>query len=137
LKDFFAQYAGRTEIKPEELREWSKVHVRVNSQPLNEALRTLYVESYALGQDMALSGVAKAKVNKAPSTLQQLRNAVSVTNWDTWRAGNKPAALLLRPPRGLSDLLDRRNVTIQGVDRTTLDRLGTLLITCARKGSNS
>ncbi len=83
---------------------------------------------------MALSGIAKAKVNKAPSTLQQLRNAVSVINWDTWRAGNKPAALLLRPPRGLSDLLDRRNVTIQGVDRTTLDRLGTLLSRALAKG---
>ena len=134
IDDFLSTYYGRTGIPAEELREWCRVHVRTNSAPLIQALRTLYTESYVLGQDIALSGIAKAKVNKAPSTLQQLRNAVRVTNWDNWRAGNRPAALLLRPPRGLSDLLDRSGVTIQGVDRTTLDRIGTILSRALAKG---
>ena len=33
----------------------------------------------------------------------------------------------MRKPRGLSTLLDNRGVTIQGMNRTTLDRIGTIL----------
>jgi hypothetical protein len=48
-------------------------------------------------------------------------------DWSTWKPGNKPAALLVSPPQGLRRLLDRSNVTIQGVNTTTLDRIGTQL----------
>ena len=134
VRDFFAMYIGREGVTPEELRAWAKIHVRTDNKTLREALRDIYAEAYVFGEDIALNSIAKARVNKAPATLQQMRRAVRITNWDTWRAGNRPAALLLRPPRGLADLLDRSNVTIQGVNNTTLDRIGTLLSRALAKG---
>lgn len=134
VRDFFAMYLGREGVTSEELRAWAKIHVRTDNKTLREALRDMYAEAYVFGEDIALNSIAKAKVNKAPATLQQLRRAVRITNWSTWRAGNRPAALLLRPPRGLADLLDRSNVTIQGINNTTLDRIGTLLSRALAKG---
>lgn len=119
-------------LTPEQARSWARTHVRVDSTPLSGALRLIYLEGYALGEDVAMSAIGKAKISKAP-TLQQLRRAVGI-DWNTWRAGNKPAALLLRKPRGLSTLLDNRGVTIQGINGTTMDRLGTVLARAVAKG---
>jgi hypothetical protein len=116
----------------EQARQWARTNVRVNSEPLMAALRTIYLESYLLGEDIAMNSIAKAKINKAP-TKQQLQRAVGI-NWDTWRAGNRAAALLVSKPRGLSTLLDGRNLTIQGINRTSLDRIGTRLANALAQG---
>jgi hypothetical protein len=116
----------------EQARQWARTNVRVNSEPLMAALRTIYLESYLLGEDIAMNSIAKAKINKAP-TKQQLQRAVGI-NWDTWRAGNRTAALLVSKPRGLSTLLDGRNLTIQGINRTSLDRIGTRLANALAQG---
>jgi len=119
-------------LTPEQARSWARTHVRTNDDALSAALRRIYLEGFALGEDVALNAISKAKINKAP-TLDQLRRATNI-NWATWRAGNKPAALLVRKPRGLSNLLDNRGITIQGINRTTLDRLGTVLARALEKG---
>lgn len=130
VDDFVAM--GFQSITPEQARQWAQTHVRVNDDSLRSALFTIYVEAYALGTDIGMSAIAKAKINKAP-TLKELQRAMGI-NWDTWKPGNKPAALLLRKPRGLSTLLDRRGLTIQGINRTTLDRVGTILANALAKG---
>ena len=112
-------------ITPQEARQWAITNVRTNDEALRSALFSMYLEAYVLGEDIAMSAIAKARISKAP-TLRQLQQAMGI-NWDTWKAGNKPAALLVRKPRGLSTLLDNRGVTIQGINRTTLDRIGTIL----------
>ena len=116
----------------EQARQWARTNVRLDSEPLMAALRTIYLESYLLGEDIAMNSIAKAKINKAP-TKQQLQRAVGI-NWDTWRAGNRAAALLVSKPRGLSTLLDGRNLTIQGINRTSLDRIGTRLANALAQG---
>jgi len=119
-------------LTSEQARAWTRTHVRVNDDALRQALFTIYIESYALGEDIAMSAIAKAKINKAP-TLKELQRAMGI-NWDNWKPGNKPAALLLRKPRGLSALLDNRGITIQDINRTTLDRLGTVLARALERG---
>lgn len=124
VDDFFAM--GFTpNATTEETRAWARIHIRPDSKELFNALETVYVDSYTLGQDIAMSALAKAKINKAP-TKAELQRAMGI-NWDNWKPGNRAAANLIKPPRGLSNLLDRRGVTIQGVNRTTLDRIGTIL----------
>ena len=130
VDDFVAM--GFQSITPEQARQWAQTHVRVNDDSLRSALFTMYVEAYALGEDIGLSAIGKARISKAP-TLRQLQRATNI-NWDTWKPGNKPAALLVRKPRGLSTLLDRRGITIQGINRTTLDRVGTLLARALERG---
>ena len=131
VDDFFAM--GFTEnTTTEETRAYAKIHIRPDSKEMFNALQTIYVDSYTLGQDIAMSAISKAKINKAPSKAD-LQRAMGI-NWDTWKPGNRAAANLLKPPRGLSDLLDRRGVTIQNVNRTTLDRIGTILGRAVAKG---
>ena len=131
VNDFFAM--GFTEnTTTEETRAYAKIHIRPNSKEMFNALQTIYADSYTLGQDIAMSAIAKAKINKAPSKAD-LQRAMAI-NWDTWKPGNRAAANLIKPPRGLSDLLDRRGVTIQNVNRTTLDRIGTILGRALAKG---
>lgn len=131
VDDFFAMGFTVT-TTTEETRAYAKIHIRPDSKEMFNALQTIYVDSYTLGQDIAMSALAKAKINKAPSKAD-LQRAMGI-NWDTWKPGNRAAANLLKPPRGLSDLLDRRGVTIQNVNRTTLDRIGTILGRAVAKG---
>ena len=131
-EDWASAHPNPESMTTAQARVWAQTNVRVDSEPLMAALRTLYLESYALGDDIAMNSIAKAKIDKAP-TKQQLQRAVGI-NWDNWKAGNKPAALLVSKPRGLSTLLDNRGVTIQGINRTTLDRIGTRLASALAEG---
>jgi len=131
VDDFFAMGFTAT-TTTEETRAYAKIHIRPDSKEMFNALQTIYVDSYTLGQDIAMSAIAKAKINKAPSKAD-LQRAMGI-NWDTWKPGNRAAANLIKPPSGLSDLLDRRGVTIQNVNRTTIDRIGTILGRALAKG---
>ena len=131
-EDWASAHPNSETMTTEQARQWARTNVRLDSEPLMTAFRTLYLESYLLGEDIAMNSIAKAKINKAP-TKQQLQRAVGI-NWDNWKAGNRAAALLVNKPRGLSTLLDNRGVTIQGINRTTLDRIGTRLATALAEG---
>jgi hypothetical protein len=131
-EDWASAQPNAESMTTEQARQWARTNVRLDSEPLMNAFRTLYLESYLLGEDIAMNSIAKAKINKAP-TKQQLQRAVGI-NWDNWKAGNRAAALLVNKPRGLSTLLDNRGVTIQGINRTTLDRIGTRLANALAQG---
>lgn len=119
-------------IQPDIARTWARTHIYADTKGIANALLTIYADGYLLGTDIGTSGLARAKVNKAP-TLKQLQNAMAI-NWDTWKAGNRAASLIINPPRGLSSLLDARNVTVNGINRTTLDRIGTILAKGLKEG---
>lgn len=131
-EDWASAQPNAESMTTEQARQWARTNVRVNSEPLMAAFRTLYTESYLLGEDIAMNSIAKAKINKAP-TKQQLQRAVGI-NWDNWKAGNRAAALLINKPRGLSTLLDNRGITIQSINRTTMDRIGTRLANALAQG---
>jgi hypothetical protein len=131
VKDFLAmQFTGS--ITTEEGRAWARIHIHPDSKPLFDALATLYSESYVLGQDIAMHAISKAKIVKAP-TMRQLQNSLGI-DWKNWKPGNRAAAQLVKPSGGLQSLLDRRGVTIQGINGTTMDRIGTLLAKALQQG---
>jgi len=119
-------------ITPEQARDWARTNILPNSNALMRAFNTVYAESYILGEDIGLSALSKAKINKAP-TLKEMRNASSI-NWDKWKPGNRAAARLVKPPKGLSNLLDRRSITIQGLNQTSIDRIGSALARILERG---
>jgi hypothetical protein len=131
INDFTAMGFTDT-ITTEEARSWARTHIRPNSEPLMFAFRVIYSEAWILGEDIGMGALAKAKINKAP-TKQQLQRAIGI-NWDNWKAGNRAAAAIVRPPRGLSTLLDNRGIVIQGLNRTSIDRLGTALAYALQNG---
>ena len=61
-------------ITPQEARQWAITNVRTNDEALRSALFSMYLEAYALGEDIAMSAIAKARISKAP-TLRQLQQA--------------------------------------------------------------
>jgi hypothetical protein len=108
----------------------------MNAQPRNlKAIRAAVLQAvatgYLLGQNAAQAYYAKAKTGrklvKAAPTAEDIDSWLDADFWDNWTAGNKPAALLVKPPGALSDLLDKAGATINGLNRTTMNRLGTIL----------
>jgi hypothetical protein len=89
------------------------------------ALDALYSVGWELGHDYAHTAVHNA--------LKARRKAVApdptavITDWANWEPGLGAASNLVRPPGGLQTLLDRKPVTIRGLDATTIDRIGTEL----------
>ena len=117
---------------PAVARGWAHTHVYSDTSGIKNALLTVYADGWLLGTDIGMSGLARARVNKAP-TLKELQRAIGI-NWDKWKPGNRAASLIINPPRGLSSLLDERNVVVNGINNTTLDRIGTILAKGLKEG---
>lgn len=101
-----------------------------------ETLKDLYTESWFMGWVSAqamVDGVRK-KRRKTDKADTKFPNA----EWGNWRAGNAEAARLLLgvegQGKGLQQLLDRANITIQNINQTTLDRMGKALAVGFEKG---
>lgn len=116
-------------------RDWAKVHIRIeNTELLYNALGRIYADAWVLGEDITDYELARALgLRKAAPSPKQLRRALTI-NWNTWRPGNRAAARLVAPPNGLKRLLDARRIDIQGITRTTLDRIGTRLADGLKQG---
>lgn len=117
---------------PQTARAWARTNIYADTSRIKNSLLTVYADGYLLGTDIGMSGIARARVNKAPS-LRDLKRAMGI-NWNTWKPGNRAASLIINPPRGLSSLLDARNVTVAGINNTTLDRIGTILAKGLKEG---
>jgi len=114
-----------TTPSPLDGRHWAKVNVNVDSTGLSVALRKLYATGVILGQDLALNQIAK-KIRIKKVTRKELVRAKTI-DWANWRPGNRAAAQLISPKGSLRNLLDARNLTIQELNNTTIDRIGTIL----------
>ena len=101
-------------------RAWVIMNVTLNGEPMEAALRRVYAEGYVLGRLSAEHAIQQARAaRKAPDS--------GGIDWDTWRPGNSAAAALLKPPGSLKRLLDNTGVTVRGINRTTMERLGNAL----------
>jgi len=65
----------------------------------------------------------------ADSKLEQLLKDVTLTgtDWDSWKPGNAGSAALVEPEQGLRDLMAQRNITIKGLNETTINDIGRAL----------
>lgn len=100
-------------------RDWALAHVQAKRKPIELALARTYANGWSLGQS-----VGKSRV------LSQINKGVTATavDWSNWTPGMEPAAALVRPPKGLKQLLDSRRITISDdVIHTKIDRIGTSL----------
>lgn len=110
------------------IRTWCAHNIHLDKAPLKKALTKLYGDSYILGQDIANEVLDVLTAKKMLGTdLGKAGSAASGVNWSEWKAGNRSAAALLDPPNGLAKLMSSRNVMLQGLDKTTTDRIGTQL----------
>ena len=123
---------GKTsEVTTIEAREWARTNIHITDVSLNNALKIVYADGYVFGQDMGDTALANAVVHKAANPAVKPLNA---QYWKDWKVGNRAAANLLSPKRGLADLMSSRNVTLVGIRGTTLDRIGTQLAYALQRG---
>jgi hypothetical protein len=99
-------------------KTWVKINVQMDSVALRNALKKVYGSGWAFG-----AADAKAEISSSVGF-----------DWDTWEPGNEAAAVLADAPRGLRTMLDRRGVTIKGLNDTTLDRIGSSLALSLSQG---
>jgi hypothetical protein len=119
----------------DDIRAWADGHIYTDGDPLRNALGRLYAESWVLGGDIADTAIL-AVSNKPLMSLMATKAAVGNANWDDWKAGNRPASILVNPPDAFSKLMASRKVDIQGINRTTTDRIGTILGDALSKGQS-
>ena len=117
-----------------ELREWTSRHIRTNKTGLMNALEKLYATGFVLGRDAAGAAYSHAVLNKAAPSSDDINNFFNI-DWSSWTPGNRAAANLVKPRGALSRLLDSRGATISGVNKTTLDRIGTKLADTLNRGA--
>jgi hypothetical protein len=120
-----AHVGQTTEVSNDQARQWAKININFDSSRLNAALRKLYAIGYVLGKDMALYEIARVIARKAVTRRDMAR--ASAINWDEWTPGNRAAKELVSPKGALRRLLDERNIRIQELNNTTVDRIGTVL----------
>ena len=117
-------------------RDWAKVHVLIDSKPMQKALNRVHAEGWVTGDKAARSSIKSAAIRKAPTIAEIIRDP-KANIWAGWKPGNEAAAALLNPPSGLRQLLEQDRVTIRGIETTSLDRLGTVLADNLRIGQTA
>lgn len=124
---------GKTsDVTTVEARQWARTNIYIDDSALSRALKIVYSDGYTFGQDMGATAIANAVVHKAAKPTRA--NARPPIKWKDWKPGNRAAANLLSPQRGLATLMDSRNVTLVGIRGTTLDRIGTQLAYALQRG---
>ena len=120
-EEFFASYLGHTGVTTQDARNWTRIHVIPKKAALVASLTPIYADGWVLGKT-----AGKVMINRSLKKAVE-PVSVGVVNWDTWKPGNQAASALIKPEGGLQRLLDARNIVIDGVSNTKLDRIGTIL----------
>ena len=113
-------------------QDWAMVNVIVETKPIRDVLTRIYADAYVLGEAITNYEIAKLMIKKELSrdeVAQALR-----TNWANWTPGNKPAALLMRKPTALDNLISSGRYTSDEITRTTVKRIGTILGNALERG---
>ena len=135
IEAFLNTFGAGDTLTPQQARDWAQTHVLVNSAPLVPVLNQMYAESYKLGLDASYQAYGLQQVKK--DAIQDAINAALSIDWSKWKPGNASASLLTKPKGALAALLRRTNATIAGMNKTTLDRLGTVLGDALALGTGS
>ena len=117
VERWFHSHIGSESTTTQQARDWARTSITPDKKYLLDALKPLYADGWVLG---TVSGQYMLRgIEKAPS--------VGVVNWDTWTPGNQAASALIKPKGGLQNLLDRRDIVLDGITDTKLNRIGTVL----------
>ena len=114
-----------TAVSPKEARDWARTNLRTNNEKLSLALDRVYGVVGVLGYDASLQAYAKAKLSKAVNPAD-IADAINI-NWATWQPGNRASAMIANPRGGFGRLYLRKTTTLDGLNKTTLLRVGTAL----------
>lgn len=100
-------------------RAWAIMNIRFNNDALATALIRLWAEAWVLGDDAAGEALFEGR--------QAMKAVEGTVDWSKWKAGDRVAALMLRKPKAFQKILDDMGIALKGMDKTSMDRIGTAL----------
>ena len=112
-------------VSPKEARDWASTNLRPSSSRLSQALDRVYGVGGQLGFEASLQAYAKASLSKAIDP-KNIADALNI-DWASWKPGAKAASMIANPKGGFGRLYLRKTTTLQGLNTTTLLRVGTAL----------
>jgi len=95
-------------------------HVRFNNLDLSKQIQGVHNDGALIGAKDATTELGSVAVKEGVAKLAE------GVDWSSWKPGNPAAAAKVAGPE-FQKILDRRNITLQGIDQTTQDRIGTAL----------
>lgn len=118
-------HSQSTAVAPADARAWARTNLRPDSTKLGQALKRVYAVGGLLGHESSLQAYAKVKLSKAIDP-KDIADAINI-NWQNWSPGNRASAFIANPKGGFSRLLNRWGTTLDGLNDTTVSRVGTAL----------
>lgn len=129
-------HKGQENVDKTHAVAWAGLYVALNRKAISEVLTQLQKDGWALGTDYSNSAYGTAALNAGKPLTPDIKASMRV-NWDNWKPGNQAAADLLKPTSGLRDLLASQDITITGLQDTTIDRIGRVLADGLDEGANT
>jgi hypothetical protein len=119
-------------------RAWAMLHVKIDTEPIEAALKKIYTDGFLLGLDASKEAIGqevrahKAKNKAANSFKDELMdmaegNGTDYVDWANWKPGNRAAALLFRPTGAFEKILSDAGITSKTIAKAGYDRIGTAL----------
>ena len=130
VASFYQSHIGSNSTTTQQARDWVNVSVTQNKKPLHDAFKPLYTDGWVIGGVFAgvtLNQMLKIPANAGGTVGRITAPPTGKVDWNTFTPGKRSASELLRPSGGLENLLNQRNITLDGIHSTTLDRIGTVL----------
>lgn len=112
---------------------WAMLNVEQNDKPLEAALVRIYSMAYVIGDEAAIEQIGQAlRKNKAPNTDDPIAGVInfddwSPIDWDSFKAGDEAAALLLKPPQAFQRIMDQLGIILKDIKRSNYKRIGSAI----------
>ena len=115
-------------------RAWAILHVKIDPEPIQAALKKIYTDGFLLGLDASYEALNQAvrqqrqahSKSAKDELLAQGGNSESV-DWDSWTPGHRAAALLYQPSGAFKKLLDNAGIVSKKIAANGYDKIGTAL----------
>ena len=130
VASFYQSHIGSNSTTTQQARDWANVSVTQNKKPLHDAFKPLYTDGWVVGGVFAgviINQMLKIPENAGGTVGRITAPPIGKVDWNTFTPGKRSASELLKPSGGLEKLLNQRNITLDGIHSTTLDRIGTVL----------
>lgn len=107
-------------------RAWAMLHVKIDIDPIEAALKKVYTDGFLLGLDASREAVAQGqKVHK--KTADITKSDSDYIDWAHWKPGNRAAALQYRPTGAFKTILDNAGIVSKSIAKAGYDKIGTAL----------
>ena len=117
-------------------RAWAMLHVQIDPEPIQAALKKIYTDGFLLGLDASKEAIGqavraneKAKTKAIKDELLDMAagDGSDYVDWNNWKPGNRAAALQFRPTGAFKTILDNAGIVSKTIAKAGYDRIGTAL----------